>query len=103
MSVGSIGALLACLAAGWRYHTRSRRALHLLQLEHYENARLFVWLRRRGELTDPAQSSTQASLAIIALVLTVTGPTLAQMVAWLALLAALAAWHRREPVQGEIK
>ncbi len=26
--------------------------LHLLQLEHYENARLFVWLRRRGELAD---------------------------------------------------
>ncbi|HET9123643.1 MAG TPA: UDP-N-acetylmuramoyl-tripeptide--D-alanyl-D-alanine ligase [Solirubrobacteraceae bacterium] len=50
MSIGSIGALLACLAAGWRYHTRSRRALHLLQLEHYENARLLLWLRRRGEV-----------------------------------------------------
>jgi len=33
--------------------------LHLLQLEHYENARLFVWLRRRGEVADPAQSAVQ--------------------------------------------
>ena len=28
--------------------------LHLLQLEHYENARLFHWLRRRGEIADRA-------------------------------------------------
>ncbi|HTU29763.1 MAG TPA: UDP-N-acetylmuramoyl-tripeptide--D-alanyl-D-alanine ligase [Solirubrobacteraceae bacterium] len=64
MSVGSIGALLACLAAGWRYHTRSRRALHLLQLEHYENARLLLWLRRRGE-TAPVLDVAAALAAIV--------------------------------------
>jgi UDP-N-acetylmuramoyl-tripeptide--D-alanyl-D-alanine ligase len=64
MSVGSIGALLACLAAGWRYRTRSRRALHLLQLEHYENARLLLWLRRRGEVA-PAVDVAAALVAIV--------------------------------------
>ena len=53
MTYASAGALLACavlrLARG---PVRARRTLHLLQLEHYENARLFVWLRRRGELTE---------------------------------------------------
>lgn len=64
MSVGSIGALLACLAAGWRYRTRSRRALHLLQLEHYENARLLLWLRRRGEIA-PVADLVVALVAIV--------------------------------------
>jgi UDP-N-acetylmuramoyl-tripeptide--D-alanyl-D-alanine ligase len=65
MSVGSIGALLACLAAGWRYHARSRRALHLLQLEHYENARLLLWLRRRGEVAGPLDIAAVIAAAVI--------------------------------------
>jgi UDP-N-acetylmuramoyl-tripeptide--D-alanyl-D-alanine ligase len=66
MSVGSIGALLACLAAGWRYHTRSRRALHLLQLEHYENARLLLWLRRRGEIAPVGDVAALLAAIVIA-------------------------------------
>jgi UDP-N-acetylmuramoyl-tripeptide--D-alanyl-D-alanine ligase len=103
MTIGLAGAVLVCAAAGWRYLLRARRMLHLLQLEHYENARLFVWLRRRGELADRAQSATQVVLAVIALVLAVTGPAVAELVAWVALLAVLAAFARREPAQGEIK
>jgi UDP-N-acetylmuramoyl-tripeptide--D-alanyl-D-alanine ligase len=52
MSYGLIGVAAAALAAAWCLPARMRRMLHLLQLEHYENARLFVWLRRRGEIAD---------------------------------------------------
>ncbi len=43
---------LATLALLVRLAGRQHRLLHLLQLEHYENARLTLWLRRRGELLD---------------------------------------------------
>jgi UDP-N-acetylmuramoyl-tripeptide--D-alanyl-D-alanine ligase len=103
MTVALAGAVLVCAAAGWRYLLRARRLLHLLQLEHYENARLYLWLRRRGELTDPAQSAIQIALAIVGLVLAVTGPAAAELIAWAALLVALAVFSRREPAQGTIK
>jgi UDP-N-acetylmuramoyl-tripeptide--D-alanyl-D-alanine ligase len=103
MTVALAGAVLVCAAAGWRYLLRARRMLHLLQLEHYENARLYLWLRRRGELTDPAQSAIQIALAIVGLVLAVTGPAVAELIAWVALLVALAMFARREPAQGTIK
>jgi UDP-N-acetylmuramoyl-tripeptide--D-alanyl-D-alanine ligase len=103
MTFALAGAVVVCASAGWRYLLRARRMLHLLQLEHYENARLNVWLRRRSELTDPAQSAIQLGLAIVGLILSVTGPAVAELVAWVALLAALAAFARREPAQGEIK
>jgi UDP-N-acetylmuramoyl-tripeptide--D-alanyl-D-alanine ligase len=103
MTFALIGAILVCAAAGWRYVARAKRMLHLLQLEHYENARLFLWLRRRGEIADPPQSAIQVTLAIVALVLAVTGPAVAELIAWIALLAALAAFSRREPAQGQIK
>jgi UDP-N-acetylmuramoyl-tripeptide--D-alanyl-D-alanine ligase len=50
MTLLALAAALAAVAAAARHATRQRRLLHLLQLEHYENARLFVWLRRRREL-----------------------------------------------------
>jgi UDP-N-acetylmuramoyl-tripeptide--D-alanyl-D-alanine ligase len=103
MTYALIGAILACAAAGWRYALRARRMLHLLQLEHYENGRLFVWLRRRGELADPLQSIAQVGLAVVAVVLAITGPAVAQLIAWLGLTAALYTVGRREPAQGEIK
>ena len=103
MTVALAGAVLVCAAAGWRYLLRARRMLHLLQLEHYENARLYLWLRRRGELTDAAQSAIQIALAILGLVLAVTGPALAELLAWLALLVALAVFSRREPAQGRMR
>jgi UDP-N-acetylmuramoyl-tripeptide--D-alanyl-D-alanine ligase len=43
-------AVLAVLALGARLAGRHHRLLHLFQLEHYEPARLLLWLRRRGEL-----------------------------------------------------
>jgi UDP-N-acetylmuramoyl-tripeptide--D-alanyl-D-alanine ligase len=50
---------------------QQRRALHLLQLEHYENARLFVWLRRRGEFVAlpwaPLRALTAAAAIVLAL------------------------------------
>jgi UDP-N-acetylmuramoyl-tripeptide--D-alanyl-D-alanine ligase len=50
---------------------QQRRALHLLQLEHYENARLFVWLRRRGEFVAlpwaPLRALTAATAIVLAL------------------------------------
>ena len=103
MTVAVAGAVLVCAAAGWRYLLRARRMLHLLQLEHYENARLYLWLRRRGELTDPAQSAIQIALAVVGLALAVTGPAGAELIAWAALLVALAVFSRREPAQGTIK
>lgn len=45
-----IAAVLAVLALTVRLAGRQHRLLHLFQLEHYEGARLMLWLRRRGEL-----------------------------------------------------
>jgi UDP-N-acetylmuramoyl-tripeptide--D-alanyl-D-alanine ligase len=42
--------VVAVVALGVRMAGRQHRLLHLLQLEHYEEARLMLWLRRRGEL-----------------------------------------------------
>ncbi len=45
-----VAAVIALLALGVRLAGRQHRLLHLFQLEHYEPARLMLWLRRRGEL-----------------------------------------------------
>ncbi|MGI8713817.1 MAG: UDP-N-acetylmuramoyl-tripeptide--D-alanyl-D-alanine ligase [Solirubrobacteraceae bacterium] len=103
MSYAVGGALLVAVAAGWRYRLRARRMLHLLQLEHYESARLRLWLARRGEQGDPLELGTQAGLAVAGLVLAIAGVTAAELAAWVALLLALGAFARREPAQGEIK
>lgn len=47
-----IAAVLALLALAIRLAGRQHRLLHLLQIEHYEGARLMLWLRRRNELFD---------------------------------------------------
>jgi UDP-N-acetylmuramoyl-tripeptide--D-alanyl-D-alanine ligase len=103
MTYALAGAVLACAAAGWRYALRARRMLHLLQLEHYENARLFVWLRRRGELADASQSAVQLGLAVAGVVLAISGPAIAELIVWLAVAVAVGVHARREPAQGEIK
>ena len=41
---------LAALALAVRLAGREHRLLHLLQLKHYEGARLMLWLKRRSEL-----------------------------------------------------
>ncbi len=64
MSYGLIGVLAAALARGvLRCPPRTRRMLHLLQLEHYENARLFIWLRRRGDDRRPIAGRWRSVLA----------------------------------------
>ncbi len=51
----SLAAVAAVAALAVRLAGRQHRLLHLLQLEHYENARLLLWLRRRGELLAPRE------------------------------------------------
>lgn len=48
-------AVLALAALTTRLAGRQHRLLHLLQLEHYEGARLMLWLRRRDELIAPRE------------------------------------------------
>jgi len=57
-----IALVMAALAVTVRLVGRQHRLLHLLQLEHYENARLRLWLRRRGERWQPREL---AALAIL--------------------------------------
>lgn len=50
-----ISTVLALLALTIRLAGREHRLLHLFQLEHYEPARLLLWLRRRSELFQPRE------------------------------------------------
>lgn len=50
-----ISTVLALLALTVRLAGRQHRLLHLFQLEHYEGARLLLWLRRRKELFEPRE------------------------------------------------
>ncbi|HWX87995.1 MAG TPA: UDP-N-acetylmuramoyl-tripeptide--D-alanyl-D-alanine ligase [Solirubrobacteraceae bacterium] len=62
-----IATVLALSALTVRLAGSQHRLLHLLQLEHYEGARLMLWLRRRGELTAPREL-TAVTLAFVAAV-----------------------------------
>jgi UDP-N-acetylmuramoyl-tripeptide--D-alanyl-D-alanine ligase len=68
-----IATVLAVLALGVRLGGRQHRLLHLLQLEHYESARLMLWLRRRNELFAPRELVPIALLYAAAIVLAVVG------------------------------
>jgi UDP-N-acetylmuramoyl-tripeptide--D-alanyl-D-alanine ligase len=57
-----VATVLALLALGVRLAGRQHRLLHLFQLEHYEPARLMLWLRRRGELFAPREAGVVALL-----------------------------------------
>jgi UDP-N-acetylmuramoyl-tripeptide--D-alanyl-D-alanine ligase len=103
MTVGCIGALLACLAAGWCYHARSRRALHLLQLEHYENARLLMWLRRRGEVADPVDLGAAIAAAVLAAVSLADGHRFVLLVGYTAIAAGLAVAQARRRPRADVK
>lgn len=50
-----ICAVLALAALAVRVAGRQHRLLHLFQLEHYEGARLLLWLRRRSEMWVPRE------------------------------------------------
>jgi UDP-N-acetylmuramoyl-tripeptide--D-alanyl-D-alanine ligase len=47
--------VIAVIAVAARLAGRQHRLLHLFQLEHYEPARLLLWLRRRHELFAPSE------------------------------------------------
>lgn len=51
----TVAAALAILALGVRAAGTQHRLLHLLQIEHYESARLILWLRRRSEIFAPLE------------------------------------------------
>ena len=102
MTIGSIGALLACLAAAWRYHARSRRALHLLQLEHYENARLLLWLRRRGEVTHPFDLAAVLAGLVLAAASLTHAHRFVELIGFTLVAAALAALQAATPAPAQI-
>ncbi|HXC45856.1 MAG TPA: hypothetical protein VNU24_04560, partial [Solirubrobacteraceae bacterium] len=67
-----VATVLAVLALSVRLAGRQHRLLHLFQLEHYEPARLILWLRRRKELFAPREltaiaASYAAAIAIAAI------------------------------------
>ncbi|HEY5287525.1 MAG TPA: UDP-N-acetylmuramoyl-tripeptide--D-alanyl-D-alanine ligase [Solirubrobacteraceae bacterium] len=68
-----IATVLAVLALGVRLGGRQHRLLHLLQLEHYESARLMLWLRRRNELFAPRELVPIAVLYAAAIALAALG------------------------------
>jgi UDP-N-acetylmuramoyl-tripeptide--D-alanyl-D-alanine ligase len=68
-----IATVLAVLALGVRLGGRQHRLLHLLQLEHYESARLMLWLRRRNELFAPRELAPIAVLYAAAIALAAIG------------------------------
>jgi UDP-N-acetylmuramoyl-tripeptide--D-alanyl-D-alanine ligase len=84
--VGALGTLALMVL-------QQRRCLHLLQLEHYENSRMFLWLRRRGELAAVPQASARGPLAALAIALAAARIALpAELTAVVALLL-LTAWE----------
>lgn len=68
-----IATVLAVLALSVRLGGRQHRLLHLLQLEHYESARLMLWLRRRHELFAPRELVPIAVLYAAAIALAAIG------------------------------
>jgi UDP-N-acetylmuramoyl-tripeptide--D-alanyl-D-alanine ligase len=97
-----IAAVVALSALAVRVAGRQHRLLHLFQLEHYEGARLMLWLRRRRELAAPRELIALAALYGAAIADAAAGP---QWVAGALLLASapvavlgVADW-RREAVK----
>jgi UDP-N-acetylmuramoyl-tripeptide--D-alanyl-D-alanine ligase len=101
MSYGLIGVAAAVLAAAYCVPVRMRRMLHLLQLEHYENARLFHWLRRRGEIADRSMLLAIV-LALAAVAAAAAQAPLIELLAGIAAAGALAPGLRPAP-RPEIK
>jgi UDP-N-acetylmuramoyl-tripeptide--D-alanyl-D-alanine ligase len=68
-----IATVLAVLTLSVRLGGRQHRLLHLLQLEHYESARLMLWLRRRNELFAPRELVPVAALYAAAIAVAAIG------------------------------
>lgn len=104
MTLRSILLLLGALGTLPLIALQQRRALHLLQLEHYENARLFLWLRRRGEMVAWGWVGGRAIPAAAGIALAaVTAPNWALAACVLAQLATTAAEARQHRRRAEIK
>ena len=82
-------AVLATLAVAARLAGRQHRLLHLFQLEHYEPARLLLWLRRRGELLALRELAPVAVLYGMAIALAAAGGSAAGWLCGAALLLTL--------------
>jgi UDP-N-acetylmuramoyl-tripeptide--D-alanyl-D-alanine ligase len=82
-------AALATLAVAGRLVGRQHRLLHLFQLEHYEPARLLLWLRRRRELFAPRELAPIAVLYGAAIALAAAGGSASGWLCGAALLATL--------------
>jgi UDP-N-acetylmuramoyl-tripeptide--D-alanyl-D-alanine ligase len=82
-------AVLATLAVAARLVGRQHRLLHLFQLEHYEPARLLLWLRRRGELFAPSELAPVAVLYGAAIALAAAGGSAASWACGAALLLTM--------------
>ena len=103
MTVGVIGALLACAALEWRVAVRGRRILHLLQLEHYENRRLFVWLARRRELITRGDLLAPILPLVVGIDAALAGRWLEELIVFVVLAAVVIAVGRREPPRADVK
>jgi UDP-N-acetylmuramoyl-tripeptide--D-alanyl-D-alanine ligase len=103
MTIGSIAAALVCLVALWRVASRNRRALHLLQLEHYENARLFLWLSRRGETAEPMDLAATVGAAIIAAVAATHGHRWVELVGFVLVAALIVVLQVATPKRTDVK
>jgi UDP-N-acetylmuramoyl-tripeptide--D-alanyl-D-alanine ligase len=65
--------VVAVLVVAARLAGRQHRLLHLFQLEHYEPARLLLWLRRRHELFAPRELAPVAVLYAAAIAVAAVG------------------------------
>ena len=81
MSASAIALLLAAIGMAPLVVLQQRHTLHLLQLEHYENARMFVWLRRREELVPRPWAPVRVGIGIVAVVLAALGAPIVTIVA----------------------
>ncbi len=103
MTIATIGAMTASIAVVCGYWLRIRRLLHLLQLEHYENARLYLWLRRRREFWIPREAVAELGLSLIALGLVLAGLPFLGTLSCAALVVVSAIGGRREARRRAIK
>ncbi len=85
VALGLAGAVVLAVAAG-----RAHLLLHLLQLEHYEQSRLLVWVKRRGERLDLADARAAVLLpALVAAVIAFGIPAVGVAIAALGLVQAV--------------
>ena len=97
----TVGLALASVGLAADLTGRTRRWLHLFQLEHYEPARLMTWWRRRGDLRRPIHLAAVALMVAGATAFAATGDdTLAFALLSLVGAASLAVgyleWRREE-------